>query len=216
MKNIVLCSVLTFGLAACGAGEGSSSSGSASAADPIPSLVTPSIGVIDRTSATETPDDAAATQTNVAANTPPGAAPVSSATSTSGSTTVASTVAPAAGAASSTTVASNTTTVASSSKTSTDSSTPPKFNNTSTGTATLDWMPPTENTNGSVLTNLAGYTVYYGTSPGNLTQSVKITNPGLTAYTMSNLPSGTWYFAVTSYSATGAESSRSGVVHTTI
>jgi hypothetical protein len=77
-------------------------------------------------------------------------------------------------------------------------------------------MPPTENTDGSVLTNLAGYTVYYGTSPGNLTQSVKVTNPGLTAYTMSNLPSGTWYFAVTSYSSAGIESSRSGIVSTTI
>jgi hypothetical protein len=77
-------------------------------------------------------------------------------------------------------------------------------------------MPPTENTDGSVLTNLAGYTVYYGTSAGNLTQSVKITNPGLTAYTLSNLPTGTWYFAVTSYSSTGIESSRSGVVRTII
>jgi hypothetical protein len=77
-------------------------------------------------------------------------------------------------------------------------------------------MPPTENTDGSVLTNLAGYTVYYGTSPGGLTQSLKITNPGLSAYTVSNLPSGTWYFAVTSYSSTGIESSRTGVVSSTI
>ena len=82
--------------------------------------------------------------------------------------------------------------------------------------ATLDWMPPTENDDGSVLTNLAGYTVYYGTSAGNLTQSVKITNPGLSAYTLSNLASGTWYFAVTSYSATGVESTRSGVVSASI
>jgi len=77
-------------------------------------------------------------------------------------------------------------------------------------------MPPTENTDGSVLTNLAGYTVYYGTSPSSLTQSLKVTNPGLSAYTVSNLPAGTWYFAVTSYSSTGVESSRTGVVSTTI
>jgi hypothetical protein len=77
-------------------------------------------------------------------------------------------------------------------------------------------MPPTENTDGSVLNNLAGYTVYYGTSPSDLTQSVKITNPGLTAYTLSNLQSGTWYFTVTSYSSVGIESTRSGVVSTTI
>jgi hypothetical protein len=67
-----------------------------------------------------------------------------------------------------------------------------------------------------VLTNLAGYTVYYGTSPSSLTQSVKVTNPGLSAYTMTNLPSGTWYFAVSSYTSTGVESARSGVVSTTI
>ena len=66
------------------------------------------------------------------------------------------------------------------------------------------------------MTNLAGYTVYYGTSPDNLTQSVKVTNPGLTAYTLSNLASGTWYFAVTSYSSAGIESTRSAVISTKI
>ncbi|MBV8803454.1 MAG: fibronectin type III domain-containing protein [Sinobacteraceae bacterium] len=84
------------------------------------------------------------------------------------------------------------------------------------GSATLDWTPPTQNSDGTSLTNLAGYTVYYGTSPSNLNQSVKLTNPGLTAYTVSNLPPGTWYFAVASYSSDGAESTPSGVVSTTI
>jgi hypothetical protein len=87
---------------------------------------------------------------------------------------------------------------------------------TTSGVATLDWLPPTENSDGSVLTNLAGYTVYYGTSPGDLSQSVKVTNPGLTAYSVTNLPSGTWYFSVTSYSAAGVESARTGTVSTTI
>jgi hypothetical protein len=95
-------------------------------------------------------------------------------------------------------------------------STPPPPKPISTGSATLDWTPPTANSDGSALTNLAGYTVYYGTSPDNLTQSVKISNPGLTAYTLSNLTSGTWYFAVTSYSSAGVESTRSGVISTKI
>jgi hypothetical protein len=77
-------------------------------------------------------------------------------------------------------------------------------------------MPPTENNVGSVLTDLAGYTVYYGESPSSLTQSVKITNPGLTAYTLTDLPSGTWYFAVTSYSSTGVESARTSTISSTI
>jgi hypothetical protein len=186
IRNVVLCSLLTFGLAACGTGEGSSSSGTASAAsDTTPSLVSPNIGVVERTSATETP---------AAANTAQSATPISNTTPSSSSTTA----------------------VAASDKTSTNSSTPGKSNSPSTGVATLDWMPPTENTDGSVLNNLAGYTVYYGTSPSDLTQSVKITNPGLTAYTLSNLQSGTWYFTVTSYSSVGIESTRSGVVSTTI
>ena len=84
------------------------------------------------------------------------------------------------------------------------------------GSATLDWTPPTQNSDGTSLTDLAGYTVYYGTSPSNLNQSVKLTNPGLTAYTVSNLASGTWYFAIASYSSDGAESTPSGVISTTI
>jgi hypothetical protein len=84
------------------------------------------------------------------------------------------------------------------------------------GVATLDWMPPTENNDGSALTNLAGYTVYYGTDRSNLSQSVKVSNPGLASYSVTGLTSGTWYFAVTSYSADGVESTRTSTVSTTI
>jgi hypothetical protein len=89
-------------------------------------------------------------------------------------------------------------------------------NQMSAGNATLDWIPPTENTDGSVLTNLAGYNVHYGTSPDQLTQVIKLANPGLTSYVVDNLTTGTWYFAITSYAADGVESSNSGVVSTTI
>lgn len=82
--------------------------------------------------------------------------------------------------------------------------------------AALDWTPPTENTDGTVLTNLAGYIVRYGKSASSLTDSIKLQNPGLTSYVVDNLTSGTWYFAVSSYSATGVESSQSGVISTTI
>ena len=87
---------------------------------------------------------------------------------------------------------------------------------TSTGAAELTWVAPTQNTDGSVLTNLAGYKIHYGTSAGNLTQTVTITNPGLTAYTLSDLPAGAFYFAVTAYSTAGVESALSGVVATTL
>jgi hypothetical protein len=89
---------------------------------------------------------------------------------------------------------------------------PTKPVHASSGTASLDWTPPTQNSDGSTLTNLAGYHLYYGTSADNLTQTVQISNPGLAAYTLANLPAGTWYFAVTSYSSAGIESARSAIV----
>jgi hypothetical protein len=117
----------------------------------------------------------------------------------------------AASVASATTSASNTATTAPA--TVTKVSTPI---NTVNGVATLDWMPPTENNDGSALTNLAGYTVYYGTDRNDLSQSVKVSNPGLASYAVTGLSSGTWYFAVTSYSADGVESARTTTVSTTI
>jgi hypothetical protein len=89
-------------------------------------------------------------------------------------------------------------------------------NQMSSGNAVLDWVPPTENTDGSVLTNLAGYNVRYGRSPDKLTQVDKLTNPGLTSYVVDNLSTGTWYFAISSYATNGTESSNSGVVSTGI
>jgi Putative Ig domain/Fibronectin type III domain len=78
--------------------------------------------------------------------------------------------------------------------------------------ALLDWTPPTENNDGSVLTDLAGYKVHYGTSPDQLTQVINLPNPGLTSYVVDNLTAGTWYFAVTSYATGGVESQQSGIV----
>jgi hypothetical protein len=89
-------------------------------------------------------------------------------------------------------------------------------NQIATGNATLDWTPPTQNSDGTVLIDLAGYRVHYGTSPDQLTQSVSITNPGLTSYVVDDLATGTWYFAVTTYSAAGRESVLSGVISTKV
>ncbi len=55
----------------------------------------------------------------------------------------------------------------------------------STGSATLSWTPPTSNTNGSTLSNLAGYRIYYGTSSSNLSRTVQVANAGLTRYVVS-------------------------------
>ena len=84
------------------------------------------------------------------------------------------------------------------------------------GTADVSWTPPTTNTDGSTLTNLAGYNIYYGTSPNALNQQVQVSNVGVTNYVISGLTTGTWYFAVTAYTSTGTESGLSNVASKTI
>jgi hypothetical protein len=87
---------------------------------------------------------------------------------------------------------------------------------TGTGAATLHWTPPLANTNGSTITNLAGYVISYGTSSTSLTTTVKLANPGLTSYMISGLAKGTYYFAVSAYETSGATSSLSSKVGKTI
>jgi len=77
------------------------------------------------------------------------------------------------------------------------------------GTATLTWTAPTTNTDGSALTDLAGYHVYYGTSASALSTVIDIANPATTTYTIASLASGTWYFAVNAYTTSGVESALS-------
>ena len=85
-----------------------------------------------------------------------------------------------------------------------------------TGSATLSWQPPTSNTDGSPLTNLAGYVVRYGTSPNALDIQVRIDNPGLVTYVVSDLAPATWYFQVVAYNSVGVESSPSATGSKTI
>ena len=79
------------------------------------------------------------------------------------------------------------------------------------GNATLTWMPPTTNTDGTSLTNLAGYRIVYGTSSTALNQTIQVPNAGATAYVIEGLSPGTWYFALRSYNTAGAESQNSAV-----
>ena len=89
-------------------------------------------------------------------------------------------------------------------------------NQISTGAATLTWIPPTQNSDGTALTNLAGYRIYYGTSSSSLGQSIQIADIGLTSYTISNLSSATWYFGLTAYTSDGVESPMSGIASKSI
>jgi len=75
----------------------------------------------------------------------------------------------------------------------------------------LAWDSPTTNTNGSTLSNLAGYKIYMGPTPGKLTllSDVGISNN----YTVTGLaPGSTFYFGITSYDSYGSESDMSNLI----
>jgi hypothetical protein len=86
----------------------------------------------------------------------------------------------------------------------------------SNGSATVSWTPPTRNTDNSVLTNLAGYRIYYGTSSSSLNQSISIANASVSRYVVENLSPATYYFAVKAYNTAGAESTLSNQASKTI
>lgn len=84
------------------------------------------------------------------------------------------------------------------------------------GSATLSWQAPSTRTDGSPLTNLAGYRIRYGTSAGNYPNLIGIPNGGLTSAVIENLPPSTYYFVISAYDTTGAESVNSSPVSKTI
>ncbi len=74
------------------------------------------------------------------------------------------------------------------------------------GSATLSWTPPTQNVDGSQLTDLAGYRIYYGTARGTYLTSIQINNPGIATYVVENLTPNTYYFVSTAFKSNGVES----------
>jgi len=87
---------------------------------------------------------------------------------------------------------------------------------TGSGVATLSWTPPTQNSDGSALTDLAGYQISYGRSAEDLSQSISITNASVSTYVVESLTTGTWYFAVSAVNARGVNSPLSNVASKTI
>jgi hypothetical protein len=85
-----------------------------------------------------------------------------------------------------------------------------------TGSANLIWVAPTANTDGTPLTDLAGFTINYGNSPSALTQTISVANAMATTYTVQGLAAGTWYFTVAAYTSVGTQSAPSDVASKTI
>ena len=82
---------------------------------------------------------------------------------------------------------------------------------TASGSANLSWNVPTHNTDGSALTDLAGYRIYYGTSSSSLNQTIQIANSTVTTYLVQNLSPATWFFSIRAYDSGGVESAASNV-----
>lgn len=76
----------------------------------------------------------------------------------------------------------------------------------SLGSVTLSWTAPLENEDGSPLTDLDGYKLYWGTTSGDYPNSVTIDNESVTTYVVDNLVSGTYEFVATSFNTSGVES----------
>ena len=79
-------------------------------------------------------------------------------------------------------------------------------NAVSLGSATLILDAPTINRDGTPLTDLAAYKIYWGTTPGSYPNSVRIDNPGITTYVVENLAPGTYEFVSTAINSQGEES----------
>jgi hypothetical protein len=86
----------------------------------------------------------------------------------------------------------------------------------SLGSVTLSWTPPTQNEDGTPLTDLAGYRFLWGPSAGNYPNAVTVNNAGLTTYVIDNLAPGTYVFVAKSINAAGVESQFSNSATKTI
>jgi fibronectin type 3 domain-containing protein len=83
------------------------------------------------------------------------------------------------------------------------------------GSMSLSWVAPSENVDGSPLTDLAGYRVYYGDSSRDYTDMTDVNSPTSTA-TAIVLPSGDYYVAMTALDQQGNESTYSNEVMKTV
>lgn len=84
------------------------------------------------------------------------------------------------------------------------------------GSATLSWTPPTLNTDGSPLTDLAGFRIYYGTASRQYSATVTIPGKTITSAVIESLAPATWYFAVRAYNTSGVESDYSTEARKTV
>ena len=87
-------------------------------------------------------------------------------------------------------------------------------NNNTVADIKLSWVAPAEREDNSSisLSEIAGYQVFYGKAPGQYTSNITINDGTAVGYTFTDLPTGTYYFAVTTLDTEGRESQFSSEV----
>lgn len=83
-----------------------------------------------------------------------------------------------------------------------------------TGSVSLSWSAPVARADGTPLpmSEISGYSVYYGTSAGSYTHSIDINDASASSTTLTDLPVGTYYLVMTTRDSGGRESGYSKVV----
>ncbi|MEO9053431.1 MAG: fibronectin type III domain-containing protein [Steroidobacteraceae bacterium] len=85
-----------------------------------------------------------------------------------------------------------------------------------TGSASLSWTVPTQNTDGSPVTDLAGYHIYFGTTAGAWTSTISVLDAAETSYVVAGLARGTYYFSIVAFNTAGEDSPQSNIGSKTI
>ena len=91
-------------------------------------------------------------------------------------------------------------------------------NNPPPATINLSWTAPAEREDNAPisLAEISAYKIYFGTSQGQYTSNITVSDGSATDYTFQNLASGTYYFVITTIDSEGRESQFSTEVNYTI
>jgi hypothetical protein len=82
----------------------------------------------------------------------------------------------------------------------------------------LSWVAPSEREDNSALSmsEISGYKIYYGTTQGEYSNSIDVSDGTAEGYTITDLPSGVYYIVVTTIDTDGRESGFSGAININI
>lgn len=88
---------------------------------------------------------------------------------------------------------------------------------TEKGSIELQWTAPSTRADGTPLSlaDISGYRIYYGASAGNYPYSAEVADGTETSATLTDIPVGTYYLAMTTYDVAGRESGYSSAIRKT-